>query len=70
MIDSQIISELGELPESLQLEAVHYIHFLKKEYLQKTKSQTNLKRVSGKYNGKYVMTSDFDEPLDEFKDYM
>lgn len=70
MIDSLIISELSELPESLQLEAVHYIHFLKKEYLQKSDKTTNLKRVSGKYDGKYIMSADFDDPIDEFKDYM
>ncbi|NOQ34696.1 MAG: DUF2281 domain-containing protein [Methylococcaceae bacterium] len=68
--DKLLINELHQLPESLKLEALHYITFLKQQYLEKTTVVPTKKRTFGSAKGKYKLSEDFDAPLDDFKDYM
>lgn len=55
------------MPKALRDEVSDFVAFLKK----KTKSKPKLKaREFGFAKGKIKLSADFDEPLDEFKNYM
>lgn len=70
MTEKLILSEIYQLPESLKLEVLHFIIFLKSEYAQKYATPQPKKRIFGRAKGKYVLASDFDAPLEDFNDYM
>ena len=69
-IDS-INTLLTTLPESLQIEALHYVEYL----TSRRPAQESLEPLPKKRNGfgilkgKVTITDDFDAPLEEFADY-
>jgi Protein of unknown function (DUF2281) len=70
MTDKLILSEIYQLPETLKLEVLHFTQFLKKEYEHKVVSKPTQERVFGKSKGRYKMATDFNAPLEDFKEYM
>jgi hypothetical protein len=55
------------LPKDLRAEVADFVEFLKK----KTRTKSKLKsREFGFAKGKILLSSDFDEPMEEFKNYM
>ena len=67
MTDIQLYTQLSSLPTDLKKEVSDFVEFLK----QKTKSKIKLKeRQPGAAKGLIKMSADFDEPLEDFKDYM
>jgi hypothetical protein len=79
--DSQIIlDKYISLPRALQQEVADFIEFLQSKYQkenrQKKKDANSVvkgkKRKSnfGSARGLIIMSADFDEPLEDFKDYM
>jgi len=67
MTNTSLKSEINSLPKALRQEVADFIEFLKK----KTKTQPTLKsREFGYTKGKIKLSADFDEPLEEFKNYM
>lgn len=48
------------------MEVLDFVEHKKNAEIEKTTK----KRVFGFAKGKYVMSDDFDEPLEDFKDYM
>ena len=72
MLETTILEKLEKLPESLKQEVLHYTEFLMEKYakqLQQEQPQRK-KREAGLLKGKIWMSDDFDEPLEDFKDYM
>lgn len=67
MTDSSLKIEINSLPKNLRNEVADFIEFLKKKYKISSKISS---REHGFAKGKIVLTDDFDEPLDEFKNYM
>ncbi len=63
------------LPEQVQIQAFDYVQYLVLKYY--TTSQINeIKDISyentrqfGKFKGKIKISADFNEPIDDFKDY-
>lgn len=70
MTDKSLIMEIHQLPERLKQEVMHFIAFLKKEYESQPEKPKVGKRVFGSAKGKYQLSPDFDEPLEDFKEYM
>ena len=70
MSDNNILFEINQLPDNLKQEALHYIIFLKKEYLQSNNAKSTDNRIFGRVRGKYQLAPDFDEPLEDFREYM
>ncbi len=73
MIQPAILEKLETLPESLQTEVLHYIEFLAERYVEKpveSDSQTKKRGGLGILKGKIWMSEDFDEPLEDMKEYM
>jgi len=67
MSDLQIYTELLSLPENLKEEVKDFIGFLK----SKSKEKVEIKeRKFGYAKGFFEMSDDFDEPLEDFKEYM
>lgn len=76
MTEQTIYNQLLHMPEQLKLEVLHYIQFLTTNYknnktFELRQSATSGKRpVFGSAKGKYVLSPDFDEPLEDFNEYM
>jgi Protein of unknown function (DUF2281) len=72
MVQPEIVEKLEALPDSLRAEVLNYIDFLLEKYAT-TSPQVELpkkKRRAGLLKGKIWISDDFDEPLEDFQDYM
>ena len=76
MTDQQILNQLFLMPETLKQEVMHYILYLLNNYNKETfivyeqDSKRDKKPVFGSSKGKYILSNDFDDPIDDFKEYM
>ncbi|MEW6496357.1 MAG: DUF2281 domain-containing protein [Cyanobacteriota bacterium] len=72
MLQTTLLETLNKLPESLQQEVLHYAEFLAEKYAKQSQEEQpqKKKRKAGLLKGKIWMADDFDEPLEDFKDYM
>ncbi|WP_161597074.1 type II toxin-antitoxin system VapB family antitoxin [Dyadobacter flavalbus] len=68
MSETELINRVSILPENLQVKVSDYVDFLIGKYLNKKSSGKTLQ--FGMMKGTFEMKSDFDEPLDDFKEYM
>jgi hypothetical protein len=75
-IDTEILQTVSTMPQSLKLELLHYAKYLMENYAQESLSKPDQqpvkKRRSGILKGTFVLplADDFDEPLEDFKEYM
>lgn len=66
MTDFHLIKEINSLPDELKKEVNDFVEFLK----QKTNSKEKTKqRKFGYAKGFFKMSSDFNAPLEDFKEY-
>ncbi|MGK7902767.1 MAG: DUF2281 domain-containing protein [Hormoscilla sp.] len=74
MLQTKIVDNLSKLPESIQEEVLHYVEFLVERYAQKINEEDVIKpkRKAGALKGTFVLPLPdyFDEPLEDFKEYM
>ncbi|MBW4490786.1 MAG: DUF2281 domain-containing protein [Trichocoleus desertorum ATA4-8-CV12] len=78
MLEIEILATLDKLPDSLKQEVLHYAEFLAEKYTNKTIENTSeiqpseKKRRAGIMKGTFVLplADDFDEPLEDFQEYM
>jgi len=67
MTNTSLKLEINSLPKALRSEVADFVEFLKK----KSKTKSKLKsREFGFTKGKIKLSDDFDEPLNEFKNYI
>jgi hypothetical protein len=66
MTDLQLLSEFSSLPKELKEEVADFIKRLKNT---KKDSKPVRQRQFGAAKGFFVMHKDFDEPLEDFKEY-
>ncbi len=67
MTEIQLYTKLSTLPPALKAEVNDFVDFL----LSKKKNASNAKKPKFGYaKGQFKMSPDFDEPLDDFKEYM
>ncbi len=67
MSDAMLYAEIGSLPDNLKAEIADFVGYLKQKHQPKKKIK---ERQVGGLKGTFVMSPDFDEPMEEFKDYM
>jgi hypothetical protein len=67
MENIQLYTKINSLPEDLKSEVNDFIDFL---LAKRKKEKPMQKSMFGIAKGKIYMSPDFDEPLDDFKDYM
>jgi hypothetical protein len=69
MLQDTILSKINELPEKYQMEVLDFSEFL----LSKVIHNKNIIRIErggfGARKNDYIMADDFDEPLEDFKEY-
>ena len=70
MDTSFLLSEISSLPDNLQQEVADFVGFLQHKAKTNSASGKIKERKFGYGKGSFEMAPDFDEPLDEFKDYM
>lgn len=68
MKEQLIINQLYLMPENLKQEVLDFVGYL----MSKHQIANTIPKVPtfGSAKGKYVLAPDFDDPLDDFKDYM
>jgi hypothetical protein len=70
MSTAEIFSQLSKLPEEQKKSVSDYIAFLIAQSEEENKGKPKPKPVFGSCKGMFKMAPDFDEPLEDFKDYM
>lgn len=72
MIQKLILNEIQLLPEFEQMEVFNYVLFVKSKYLNKMNKQKETPKhpTFGCGSVKITMTEDFDDLLEDFKEYM
>lgn len=68
MTDLSLYTKISSLPDSLKSEVIDFIDFLKTK--KKSKKNPKKNRIFGYAKGAITLKPDFDEPLEDFKDYM
>jgi hypothetical protein len=67
MSDAVLYAHIAALPDNLKSEVADFVAFLEHKHLPKKELK---ERKLGCGKGFFTMAPDFDEPLEEFKDYM
>jgi len=70
MGNAMLYNKLKTLPENLKSEVSDFIDFLLSKTVNDKKNTSNPKPIFGNAKGMFKVKSDFDEPLEDFKDYM
>ncbi len=65
-----LYSKLMTLPDELKVEVADFIDFLIAKSEKESGSPSDPKPTFGSGKGTYVMHDDFDEPLDDFQEYI
>ena len=65
-----LYTKLATLPENLKSEVSDFIDFLLSKAIKDKKNTSIPKPKFGSAKGMFKMNADFDEPLEDFKDYM
>lgn len=68
MTDIDIYIKLATLPDDMKKEVGDFVEFLKSKTIAKENTKTQ--RKAGLAKGLIQMKEGFDEPLDDFKEYM
>jgi len=69
MTEEKLISaQIQQLPEQLKQGVLHYVEFLQAKYKAQNRKPKN--RKAGSAEGKFTIAPDFDQPLEDFKEYM
>jgi len=70
MSTTEILTQLSKLPEEKKKSVSDYIAFLIAQSEEENIGKTKPRPVFGSMKGMFKMAPDFDEPLEDFKDYM
>ena len=71
MLETTILEYLQKLPDPLQQEVLHYTQFLLETHIKDT-PLARKKRQAGFLKGTFALplSEDFNEPLEDFQEYM
>jgi hypothetical protein len=71
-IEAAILKNVEKLPDTVKQAVLLYTEFLANQYAKEEHEETQKKRLAGSMKGTFVLPlpEDFDDPLDDFKDYM
>jgi hypothetical protein len=69
MSEVELMSKVAVLPEKLKEEVSDYVDFLIAKYVS-SEGSTKKPLKFGMMKGTFKMSPDFDEPLEDFKEYM
>ncbi len=70
-MDSLLIyTKLNSLPDSMKIQVADFIDFLENKAKKQQTILSKSKPQFGSARGVFVMHDDFDDPIEDFKDYM
>lgn len=74
-LDEEVLKVVAIMPDALKIEILHYAEYLISKHSHNSEISVQLekpkkKRQAGVLKGKIWMSDDFDEPLEEMKEYM
>jgi hypothetical protein len=69
MTDNQLYTKISSLPDNLKMEVIDFVDFLKSKKMT-SKSYAGKRRVFGYAKDSIKIKPGFDEPLEDFKEYM
>jgi hypothetical protein len=72
MENVSLLTQINSLPANLRQEVQDFVEFLKTKVERNSEKieESKAPRKPGALKGKIKMSPDFDEPLDDFKEYM
>ena len=70
MSNYDFLEKVKLMPADYQQEIKDFIDFVWEKKLGQTLEKPNRDKIIGAFRGKVWMSPDFDEPLEDFKDYM
>jgi hypothetical protein len=70
MKDDLLLKQYEMLPDALKKEVIDFIGFLLYKYQHKPIEKNKKKPVFGSLKDKIIISEDFDEPLEDLKDFM
>jgi Protein of unknown function (DUF2281) len=72
MLETAILNHLEKLPESLKEDVLHYVEALVAQHSKTlvTSEKPKKRGALGILKGRIKIADNFDEPLEDFKDYM
>lgn len=71
MDNISLYTHINSLPPNLKQEVRDFVEFLKQKADKAEKANSrNPQRLYGVLKGKIEISEDFDDPIDDFKDYM
>jgi hypothetical protein len=70
MENISLYSKIALLPDQMKAEVADFIDFLAAKAKKSDKVKNAPKPKFGSGKGMFIMAPDFDEPLDDFKEYM
>lgn len=70
MADLAFLEKIKLMPPDYQQEVKDFVDFVWEKKLQRQPYIKEKKSLFGAFKGKIWMSPDFDEPLEDFKDYM
>lgn len=70
--DTEIFQTIAKMPEPLKQELLHYAKYLIQNYskMEAEEKKTAKRGGLGIWKGKIWVADDFDEPLEDFAEYM
>jgi len=68
--EKEILKQIQQLPEKLKQEVLRYAEFLQKKNEGQIQLPGNKTRKAGSAPGKYKLAPGFNEPLEDFKEYV
>jgi hypothetical protein len=69
--DTEILNTIAQMPEPLKQELLHYAKYLFENYSKvEAKGKAPKRNGLGIWKDKIRIADDFDEPLEDFKEYM
>ncbi len=75
-VEAEILATTSQMPESLKQEILHYAKYLLEKYSTTETAKLDVEQPKKKrgalgiWKDKIWISDDFDEPLEDFKEYM
>jgi hypothetical protein len=70
MHNETIITMLNDLPEEFKQEVFNFVEYLTLKYQKQNTEKSRKVSKFGSCKGLFIVPDDFDEPLEDFKEYM
>lgn len=70
LLQQQLLEEIAQIPEDKLAEIYDLIHYFRLGLAQENPKTAQKSPKFGFAKGTFKMTADFDEPLEDFKDYI